>query len=156
MSSLTIGKVARLTGVGVETIRFYERQGLIEQPAKPAGGFRVYPAETLRKIRFIRRAKQIGFSLQEIRELLALYFGHTASCDEVRQRAEEKRADIEQRIRHLQRMEQALRQLIDACHQRDPDDPCPILTELVDDEPATENSMFDQEDPGQSGGSTCH
>ncbi|TYO97605.1 MerR family mercuric resistance operon transcriptional regulator [Geothermobacter ehrlichii] len=140
MTELTIGKVARMAGVGIETIRFYERQGLIEQPPRPQNGFRIYPPETIRKIRFIRRAKQIGFSLREIRELLDLYFSSGASCDEVRRRAEEKRADIEQRMRHLQQMGQALQQLIDACRQRGPDDPCPILAELVADEPITGDS----------------
>jgi len=131
MNNLTIGQAARLAGVGVETIRFYERQGLVAQPPKPADGFRVYPAETVRRIRFIRRAKQIGFTLKEVRELLGFYFDPGASCAEVRQRAAEKVADMETRIAALQRMKTALQALVDECGSDD--DSCPILASLAED-----------------------
>ncbi|GAB4179897.1 MAG: MerR family DNA-binding protein [Geothermobacteraceae bacterium] len=131
MNNLTIGQAARLAGVGVETIRFYERQGLIEQPPKPRDGFRVYPAETVRRIRFIRRAKQIGFTLKEIRELLGFYFDPVTSCAEVRQRAAEKIADMDARIAALQRMKAALQALADECGNDD--NSCPILASLTED-----------------------
>ncbi|ORJ60585.1 MerR family transcriptional regulator [Geothermobacter hydrogeniphilus] len=132
MNNLTIGQAAELAGVGVETIRFYERQGLIEQPPKPPEGFRVYPAETIRKIRFIRRAKQIGFTLKEIRELLGFYFDTGISCADVRERAMVKIADMEARIAALKRMKAALQTLVDECGNGD--DSCPILESLADDD----------------------
>jgi len=131
MNHLTIGHAAKLSGVGVETIRFYERQGLIEQPFKPDNGFRRYPPETVRKIRFIRRAKEIGFSLREIGELLGFYFNTHASCEDVRERARIKIADMEARIADLEKMKSALQVLVDECGSRE--GACPILESLAED-----------------------
>lgn len=131
MGALTISKVAQLSGVGVETVRFYERQGLIAQPPKPVNGFRSYPPETVRRIRFIRRAKDIGFSLREIHELLGLYFGEQTRCQEVRERAEVKIADMESKIADLNRMKSALQALVDECGNGQGE--CPILESLADD-----------------------
>lgn len=131
MSQLTIGQAAKLSGVGVETIRFYERQELIEQPPKPDNGFRCYPPETVRKIRFIRRAKEIGFSLREIRELLGFYFDTQISCEEVQERAKIKIADMDARIADLNKMKSALQVLVDECGRRDGE--CPILERLAED-----------------------
>lgn len=131
MGALTISKVAQLSGVGVETVRFYERQGLIEQPPKPDNGFRSYPPETVRRIRFIRRAKDIGFSLREIHELLGLYFDEQTSCREVRERAEVKIADMESKIADLNRMKSALQALVDECGNAQGE--CPILESLADE-----------------------
>ncbi|MDP6106829.1 MAG: heavy metal-responsive transcriptional regulator [Candidatus Brocadiia bacterium] len=97
MGNLTIGKVARQSGVGVETVRFYEREGLIEQPPRRPSGYRQYPQEAVLRLCFIRRAKQLGFSLREIKELLALRVGGSTSCSEVRQRAEAKIAVVEEK-----------------------------------------------------------
>lgn len=131
MNHLTIGHAAKLSGVGVETIRFYERKGLINQPPKPDNGFRRYPPETVRKIRFIRRAKEIGFSLREIRELLGFYFDTQTSCEDVRDRAKIKIADMEARISALDKMKTALQALVDECGTREGE--CPILETLAED-----------------------
>ena len=116
MSSMTIGKLAREAGVGVETIRFYERRGLIEQPPKPeSSGFRHYPRDAVERIRFIRRAQEIGFTLREIDELLSLRADPATDSAEVRERAVAKLAEVDSRIAHLAEMRGALVELIAAC-----------------------------------------
>src|SRR5215468_10396737 len=95
MRPLTIGQVARQVGVGVETVRFYERQGLLEQPARRESGYRQYAEDVVARLRFIRRAKELGFSLKEVAELIALDADPATSCGDVKQRAEAKIADIE-------------------------------------------------------------
>jgi MerR family transcriptional regulator, copper efflux regulator len=135
MESLTIGKVARLAGVGVETIRFYEQEGLLEIPPRRESGYRQYPEDVVSKLRFIRRAKELGFSLKEIRELLSLRLDSTATCQDVRQRAIAKIAGIEEKIRTLGKMKEALQELTSACLGRGPVSGCPILKAMEDDEP---------------------
>ena len=109
MTAMTIGRAARAAGVGVETIRFYQRKGLIEQPLRPRdAGFRVYPEETVQRIRFIRQAQAIGFSLREIDELLSLRADQSAGSSDVRARAIAKRDEVEQKIAHLQNIHGAL------------------------------------------------
>lgn len=116
MHGMTISKAARRAGVGVETIRFYERKGLIEQPVKPEiSGYRTYPEETIERIRFIRQAQELGFSLQEIRELLSLRADPGADAADVRARATAKLDDVNDKIRRLRRIGQALETLIAAC-----------------------------------------
>ena len=132
MGSLTIGKVARSAGVGVETVRFYEREGLIEEPPRRESGYRQYPEATVSRIRFIRRAKELGFSLKEIKELLSLRASPRSRCADVRRRAEAKIADIEQKVQTLQRMKKALVELTAACRGRAPVTDCPILAALED------------------------
>ncbi len=132
MEPLRIGKVAHLGGVGVETVRFYEREGLIEEPPRTESGYRQYPHETVSRIRFIRRAKELGFSLREIRELLALRLDPDTSCEDIRLRAEAKIADIEEKVRTLRRMKKALAKLTAACSGRSPVSECPILEALED------------------------
>jgi len=132
MASLTISRAAETAGVGVETIRFYERKGLIEQPGKPPnGGFRVYPPETVERIRFIRQAQELGFSLREAGELLALRADPAADASEVRARAAAKLADVEGKIRRLDRIREALIALIAACPGRGALDGCTILDALI-------------------------
>ena len=133
MNNMTIGKLAQRCGVGVETIRFYEREGLIEEPQRRDSGYRQYPEETARRVRFIKRAKELGFTLKEIRELLALRIRPEATCGDVRHQAEAKIADIEQRIVMLQKMKQALARLTVACSGRGPTSQCPILEAMEDD-----------------------
>jgi MerR family mercuric resistance operon transcriptional regulator len=135
MESVTIGKVARLAEVGVETVRFYERQGLIDKPPRRESGYRQYPEETVRRLRFIKRAKELGFTLKEIKELLSLRIEPETTCADVRRRAEAKIDDIEQRVRTLQRMKKALAKLTMACRGRGPVSQCPILEALEDDKP---------------------
>ncbi len=116
MSGPTIGKAARMAGVGVETIRFYERRGLIEQPPKPAlGGFRAYPDETVRRIRFIRQAQELGFSLREIDDLLSLRADPSSDAGDVRERAEAKLTEVNRKIGELERIRTALETLLAAC-----------------------------------------
>ncbi len=132
MTAMTIGRAAREAGVGVETIRFYERKGLIEQPLRPRdAGFRVYPEETVQRIRFIRQAQEIGFSLLEIGELLSLRADPSADCSDVRAQAIAKRDEVEQKIAHLQNIHAALEELISACPGEGALRTCSIMETLV-------------------------
>jgi MerR family mercuric resistance operon transcriptional regulator len=130
MEALTIGRLAKQAGVGVETIRFYEREGLIAQPDRRPSGYRQYPPEAVRRVRFIRHAKELGFTLREIQELLGLRVDPRSTCADVRGRAKAKIADIEERIASLQRMKGALERLCRKCRGREPATECPILDEL--------------------------
>jgi len=130
MTQPTIGQVAKRAGVGVETVRFYERRGLIKQPRKRSSGYRVYPEDVVHRIRFIRHAKDLGFTLNEIGELLSLRPDPHGSCDAVKQSAEAKVADIEEKIGSLTRMQHSLGRLIDACENRSDTAECPILEAL--------------------------
>jgi MerR family mercuric resistance operon transcriptional regulator len=120
MKPLTIGQVARLAGVGVETVRFYERRGLLEEPSRKASGYRQYTADVVSRLRFIRRAKELGFTLSEISELLALRLDPSATREDVRRRAETKMADIEAKIEDLRRMRNALEELSINCRGHGP------------------------------------
>jgi MerR family copper efflux transcriptional regulator len=131
MSALTIGRVAQLASVGVETIRFYEREGLITVPPRAAFGYRHYPLDTVARLRFIKRAKELGFSLKEVKELLSLRVSPEVTCEDVRARAEAKIADIEDKIRQLQRMRRALVRLAETCQGSGPVSECPILESLA-------------------------
>jgi len=127
---MTIGQVAKHAGVGIETVRFYERQGLLDAPPRRASGYRQYSQDAIRRLQFIRRAKDLGFSLQEIGELLSLRVNPTTTCSEVKARAEAKMADIDAKLRDLQRMQAALGQLAVACSGQGPTSQCPILDAL--------------------------
>ncbi len=116
VSMLTIGKIAKEAGVGIETVRFYERQGLLKQPKKtPGSAFRLYGPEDAQKIRFIKRAQELGFTLKEIKDLIKLNSQRSATCADVQTRAREKRKQIEQKISDLEQMKQALILLEKAC-----------------------------------------
>lgn len=116
MKRFTISRAAKAANVNVETIRFYERRGLIEQPAKPAiGGAREYPDDTVARIRFVRQAQDIGFSLREIAELLSLRADPEADCADVRARAIEKREEVLAKLEQLSRIRDALDVLIARC-----------------------------------------
>lgn len=129
MKSMTVGQVARLGGVGVETVRFYERNGLLEEPARRASGYREYDEETANRLRFIQRAKELGFTLREIKELLSLRCSERP-CDDVRERAEAKVAEIEEKVALLLRMKEVLRRLASSCCARSDKGRCPILETL--------------------------
>ncbi|HLF39694.1 MAG TPA: heavy metal-responsive transcriptional regulator [Burkholderiales bacterium] len=126
-AQLTIGKVARSAGLAIDTVRFYEREGLLDKPARTASGYRHYTIDAVARLRFIRQAKDLGFSLSEIKELLALRVAPGKSCADVKARAEAKIADVEQRIAQLNRMKRALTKLATACSGRGPTSTCPIL-----------------------------
>lgn len=130
MKKLTIGQVAKEAGVHVETVRYYERQGLIPEPPRRASGYRQYSPDFVRRIRFIKRAQTLGFSLKEIAELLALRVESEGVCNEVKRHTEQKITGIEQKIETLQRMKDVLVELVASCDQREPTDACPILAAL--------------------------
>jgi len=132
MSSLTIGKVAKAAGVGVETVRFYERRGLIPAPPRSDSGYRLYPDDTVPRLHFISRAKGLGFTLAEIGELLSLSAAPESGCREVRDRAHEKIADIEVRVDQLLAMKKALEGLVEECSGVGPSTQCPILAALAE------------------------
>ena len=127
---LTIGQLASRAEVGVETLRFYERRGLIADPPRRPSGYRQYPPETVDRLRFIRRAKELGFSLDEIAELLTLRSSPAENRGQVRRTARAKIADIEQRIADLERMRRTLLKLTDACEHGRASEECPILAAL--------------------------
>lgn len=130
MERFSIGHVARQACVGVETIRFYEREGLLEAPARSASGYRQYTEDTVKQIRFIKHAQHLGFSLKEIRELLTLRVERQTSCEQVKERAEAKLAEVEQKIIELQHMRQALLQVSSLCRGEEPSSRCPLLDAL--------------------------
>ncbi len=127
MAGLTIGQVAKHAGVHVETIRYYQRLGLLELPAKPLYGFRRYGDETVTRLRFIKRAQQLGFSLKEIAKLLAM---ERSSCGEVRQLLEKKLAVVIAKIEDLERMRKILEQGIASC-DTDFEPGCRLLEKLL-------------------------
>ncbi len=132
MRPMTIGRLADAAGVGVETVRFYERRGLIQQPPKPNGtGFRVYPEETMHRIRFIRQGQELGFSLREIQELLSLRADPAANSVDVRERATAKLAEVNCKIMELERIRAALEVLISACPGGGALRQCSIMEALV-------------------------
>ena len=132
---LTISRLAQLGGVNLETIRYYERQGLLPPPPRTANGYRIFPPEAGRRLRFIKRAQELGFSLKEITELLALRIKTGGKRAEMRTRVEAKIADMDQKIGILQAMKNTLRQLAERCDSCGPPSECPIL-ESLDEEMA--------------------
>ncbi len=127
---MKIGEVANAAGVGIDAIRFYEREGLIPKPARRPSGYRIYSPDVVLSLRFIKRAKELGFSLKEISELLSLERNPAATAGDVKELAEEKLGDLEGKIRALQRMRRALRKLTEECPGRGPKSGCSILRSL--------------------------
>ena len=134
MDGLTIGRVARDAGLEIDTVRFYEREGLLNRPARTAAGYRHYSSDAVSRLRFIRQAKELGFSLSEIKELLALRVTPGKSCSDVRAHADHKIADVDRRIASLKRMRGALVKLASACSGKGPVSQCPILEALEKEE----------------------
>ena len=129
-SPITIGTLAKSASVGVETIRFYEREGLLPKPARSQSGYRVYPNDAVDRVRFIRRAKELGFTLEEISELLALKVSHGKSCESVRKRALDKVTAIDEKLKDLRNMRRALDELVKRCSGHEGIDDCTILDAL--------------------------
>ena len=128
---LTIGKLASLTGVSNDTLRYYEQEGLVEPAGKSAAGYRLYDKDSARRIHFIKHAQSCGFTLAEIRELLVLRRRDKACCGDVRSRAIEKKLQIENKIRAMNAMSEALDQLIaDCANERQPVNECTIIAAL--------------------------
>lgn len=132
MAGLTIGRLADAAGVGVPTVRYYERRALLEKPHRTAAGYREYPPDTIRLIRFIKRAQDLGFTLTEIEELIALRDGNGRRRTEVRQLAEARIRDIDEKLGQLQAMRSALSILVETCACGRGQPTCPIL-EAFDD-----------------------
>lgn len=133
MVTVGIGQLAKRTGVPIDTVRHYERIGLLRPAARLASGYRRYGDAELKRLRFIRRAKALGFTLDEIRELLALSAGRNVQS--IRKAASARLADIERRMKELTRIRESLRQLVAACPGHGRAESCPILNALQQDEP---------------------
>lgn len=134
MKNLTVGTAAKNAGVATQTLHYYERRGLLPRPSRSAANYRLYNEETVRRVRFIKKAQELGFTLEEIKELLSLRAEPRDRCAEVRRRAEMKAADVEARIRSLRSIQRALVRLIDQCAEREPPTECPILAALDSEE----------------------
>jgi|SRR5207237_8852271 len=130
--ALTIGQVARAADVNVQTIRYYERRGLVTTPRRTPSGYRQYAEDAVSRLRFIKHAQELGFSLQEIQDLLGLRVRHAAACDAVERKTRQKIDVVQQKIRDLQRMKRTLQRLAAACAARRPTGDCPILEALED------------------------
>lgn len=126
----TVGQVAREAEVNIETVRFYERKGLLPQPPRTSSGYRIYSMDTVKRIRFIKRSQHLGFSLKEITDLLSLRVAQDVECDQVRKKAEEKISEIQNKIKDLNRMKSALTRLVSRCKSQEPTGCCPILEYL--------------------------
>jgi MerR family mercuric resistance operon transcriptional regulator len=129
--NLTIGILAKHSDVTVETIRYYQRRGLLQEPSKPSGGFRQYPQESVKRVRFIKRAQMLGFTLEEIQGLLAL--DERKACTETREIAAHKLELIAQKIVDLSKMKKSLARLVRSCDVSAAGAPCPIIHLLADD-----------------------
>lgn len=131
VDALTIGALARGAGVNVETIRFYQRKGLMNEPARPQGGIRRYGEDDVARVQFIKAAQRLGFSLDEIAELLRLQDG--THCDEARRLAQQKLDDVRRKLADLASMELALSRLVRACRSRPHSVSCPLIASLQTD-----------------------
>jgi Hg(II)-responsive transcriptional regulator len=129
---LTIGQVATAAAVNIQTIRYYERRGLFAAPRRTPSGYRQYAEEAVDRLRFIKHAQELGFSLKEIQELLGLRVRHGAACDAVELKTRKKIELVQQKIRDLQRMKRTLERLAAACTARQPTEECPMLEALED------------------------
>ncbi len=127
---LTIGKVARQAGVNIQTVRYYERRGLLRPDDYRESGYRLYSGEAVKRLRFIKNAQTLGFSLAQIAILLRLRVGPKTRCDQVRSRAEAQLRAVNEKLATLGAMKNALSGLVNACRRRRATDPCPILKAL--------------------------
>jgi len=130
MSGLTIGKLATAAEVNVETIRYYQRLGLLSEPAKPAAGYRSYPQAYVARIRFIKRAQGVGFTLKEIAQLFSL---GNHQCDDIQNVAKHKRQEIDHQVKVLLEMAGVLDQLIKRCDESRHTDHCALIDQLSQD-----------------------
>lgn len=130
MAAMTIGRLAKGAGVNIDTIRYYERNGLLPKPVRRASGYREYTAADLDRLSFIRRSKELGFSLAEIAELLSLTAARSNDMRGVKRKAEERLAHVEFKIKELQRVRRGLKTLIAACPGHGELEGCPIVAAL--------------------------
>lgn len=132
-TKLLIGELARQAGLNITAVRFYERSGLLPKVERAPSGYRLYPPGAVDRLLFIQRAKSLGFSLEEIAELLSLNQDPATCCQDVRDKAAAKMTDIEYKLEQLQRIHAALDELVRQCAGDGPSSTCPILTALNDD-----------------------
>jgi MerR family copper efflux transcriptional regulator len=130
---MKIGELSALSGLSIDTIRFYEKQGLIPPPRRTDTNYRMYDADSPRRLIFIRKARDLGFTLQEIGQLLALSEDGHAGAGDVKQRAKAKLSDLDRKIAEMQEMRRSLEKLVNACSGRGPRRTCPILAALADE-----------------------
>lgn len=128
--ALKIGEVAERSGVNLQTILYYERQKLLPEPPRLPSGYRMFPEQTIHRVRFIKRAQELGFSLAEVRDLLSIQVDPKKECSEVTRLAKAKIADIEEKIRTLEAMKRVLSGLTKLCPGRGPSSECPILESI--------------------------
>lgn len=127
MTAMRIGEIAKRSGIGIETIRYYEREGLLEEPKRRPSGYRQYDVSTLERLEYIRGAKELGFTLAEIRELLELSFTTHEGCEHIQKKAETKLVDIEDKIRSLRKMRRSLSSILERCRSRNSAESCPLV-----------------------------
>ncbi|HKJ68889.1 MAG TPA: MerR family transcriptional regulator [bacterium] len=141
MPTYKIGEAAEKADVHKETLRYYERRGLIPEPERRRSGYRIFTDEHIERIRFIKRAQELGFTLKEIEDLLTLRVDETTTCADVRARAETKLTDIEDKIAELQQIKRALQQLTNLCQGEGPTSECPILDAMKGSSYANNDDM---------------
>jgi Hg(II)-responsive transcriptional regulator len=127
---MTIGQAAIAAGVNIQTLRYYERRGLLTEPPRGTSGYRVYSEAEVQVVRFIKRAQELGFSLQDIESLLGLASGQRRSCSAVRKVAESKVAELDRKIAMMRSMRRALQRLVDTCAMPRSEQECPLLEAL--------------------------
>lgn len=127
-TNLTIGGLARLAGVNVETVRYYQRRGILSEPQRPLGGIRRYAQADVERLAFVKTAQRLGFSLDEVAGLLCLEDG--ANCAEASALAEQKLVDVREKIANLQSIEQVLGELVQRCHAQSGNVACPLISSL--------------------------
>ncbi|MBI2486184.1 MAG: MerR family DNA-binding protein [Deltaproteobacteria bacterium] len=130
MKNLTIGQLAKNAEVNIETVRYYERRGLIPKPPRPRSGYRQYSHDIVARIQFIKCAQELGFSLKEISELLSLRVAPDTTCGDVKRRAETKITVIEEKIQALQKIKKSLTKLVAMCSGQGPAGECSIMEVL--------------------------
>ncbi len=123
VNKLTIGRVSKLSGLPVDTIRFYEKKGLLQPPPRNASGYRVYHPEAVEQIRFIKRSRDLQFSLQEVANLMQLFFHDSSPCDEIKQITEQKICEVNERLEELIAVKAQLEQFTRQCAERKESDP---------------------------------
>lgn len=129
---MTIGKIARQAGVNIQTVRYYERRGLLRPDDYRDSGYRLYSDEAVKRLRFIKNAQGLGFSLDEVAKLLRLRVGHKAQCGPVRRQAESRLGIVQEKIADLRSIEKTLNRLIRTCSTKGTTSSCPILASLED------------------------
>jgi MerR family transcriptional regulator, copper efflux regulator len=155
MTAIRTGELARRAGVGVETLRFYEREGLLPRPPQRASGYRDYPPEAVGLVRFVKRAQVLGFSLREVKELLALRNVPRATCGDVVAIARHKVAEIDAKLADLRAIRAALTKLLKGCRGTAPIARCPIIESLTDEDALSDTQMDRPTGPSKRNKDCC-